>query len=93
MLTTLRLLSSTLSAKTPLPPYMVSPIELRQRFVNLLEKKIMIEPQDIADPSFPCYSAYLMNSLVFVDEMQIVLTVIEDLVGVEDPDIWITSRS
>ncbi|CAO3654904.1 unnamed protein product [Mucor hiemalis] len=93
MLTTLRLLSSTLSAKTPLPPYMISPIELRQRFVNLLEKKIMIEPKDIADPSFPCYSAYLMNSLIFVDEMQVVLTVVEDLVGVEDPDIWITART
>jgi hypothetical protein len=71
---------------------MISPIELRQRFVNLLEKKIMIEPKDIAAPSFPSYSAYLMNSLVFVDELQVVLTIIEDLVGVEDPDRWLTSR-
>jgi hypothetical protein len=72
---------------------MLSPVESRQRFVNLLEKKIMIEPKDIADPSFPSYSAYLMNSLVFVDELQVLLTVIEDLVGVEDPEEWLISRA
>lgn len=71
---------------------MISPIESRQRFVNLLEKKIMIEPKDLADPSFPSYSAYLMNSLVFVDELQALLTVIEELVGVEDPEEWLVTR-
>lgn len=85
-------MSTTLAAKSSLPPYMISPVESRQRFVNLLEKKIMIETKDIADPSFPSYSAYLMNSLVFVDELQTVLTVTEDLVGIEDPEDWITSR-
>lgn len=92
ILTSLKLVSTTLAAKSSLPPYMISPVESRQRFVNLLEKKIMIETKDIADPSFPSYSAYLMNSLVFVDELQTVLTVTEDLVGIEDPEDWITSR-
>ncbi|KAL0145745.1 hypothetical protein V8B55DRAFT_1464744 [Mucor lusitanicus] len=92
ILTSLKLVSTTLAAKSALPPYMISPVESRQRFVNLLEKKIMIEPKDIANPSFPSYSAYLMNSLVFVDELQTVLTVTEDLVGVEDPEDWIVSR-
>ncbi|CAO3634580.1 unnamed protein product [Mucor fragilis] len=92
ILTSLKLVSTTLAAKSSLPPYMISPVESRQRFVNLLEKKIMIEPKDIANPSFPSYSAYLMNSLVFVDELQTVLTVTEDLVGVEDPEDWIVSR-
>jgi hypothetical protein len=72
---------------------MLSPVESRQRFVNLLERKIMIEPKDIADPSFPSYSAYLMNSLVFVDELQVLLTAIEDIVGVEDPEEWLISRA
>lgn len=71
---------------------MISPVESRQRFVNLLEKKIMIEPKDLADPSFPSYSAYLMNSLVFVDELQALLTVVEELVGVEDPEEWLVTR-
>lgn len=71
---------------------MISPVESRQRFVNLLEKKIMIEPKDLADPSFPSYSAYLMNSLVFVDELQALLTVVEELVGVEDPEEWLMTR-
>lgn len=86
-------MSSTLAAKTSLPPYMVAPIESRQRFVNLLEKKIMFDKSDIADPSFPCYSAYLMNSVVFVEELQIVLGVTEDLVGVEDPEYWLLTRA
>lgn len=60
--------------------------------MNLLEKKIMIEAEDIANPSFASYSAYLMNSLVFVDELQAVLVVTEDLVGIEDPEEWILSR-
>ena len=72
---------------------MISPIELRQRFVNLLEKKILISAEDIADSSFPSYSAYLMNSLAFVDELQVVLAVAEDLVGVEDPDCWLISHT
>ncbi|GAA5805760.1 hypothetical protein HPULCUR_011285 [Helicostylum pulchrum] len=92
ILTSLKLLSTTLSSKTSLPPYMISPVESRQRFVNLLEKKIMIEPKDLADPSFPSYSAYLMNSLVFVDELQALLTVVEELVGVEDPEEWLMTR-
>ncbi|KAI8645988.1 hypothetical protein BD408DRAFT_399901 [Parasitella parasitica] len=92
ILTSLKLVSTTLAAKSSLPPYMISPVESRQRFVNLLEKKIMIEPKDLANPSFPSYSAYLMNSLVFVDELQTVLTVTEDLVGIEDPEDWIISR-
>lgn len=71
----------------------MSPVESRQRFVNLLEKKIMIEPKDLADPSFPSYSAYLMNSLVFVDELQVLLTSIEELVGVENPEEWLMARA
>jgi hypothetical protein len=72
---------------------MMSPVESRQRFVNLLEKKIMIEPKDLADPSFPSYSAYLMNSLVFVDELQVLLASIEELVGVENPEEWLMSQA
>jgi hypothetical protein len=86
-------MSSTLDSKASLPPYMTPPLELRGRFVNLIEKKIMIEPKDIADPSFPSYSAYLMNSLVFVDELQSLLDETEILVGVEDPEEWLRSRT
>ncbi|KAI8081920.1 uncharacterized protein B0P05DRAFT_66126 [Gilbertella persicaria] len=71
---------------------MADPIETRQKFVNLLEKKIMIEAKDIANPSFPSYSAYLMNSLVFVDELESVLHTTQNLVGVEDPEEWLRSR-
>ncbi|CEJ05363.1 hypothetical protein RMCBS344292_19306 [Rhizopus microsporus] len=93
ILSTLKMISSTLYAKTSLPPYMLSPIECRENFVNILEKKIMIEPSDIANPSFPSYSSYLMNSLVFVDELQVLLSVVQDLVGVENPEQWLNSRS
>ncbi|KAI7907901.1 uncharacterized protein BX663DRAFT_14209 [Cokeromyces recurvatus] len=93
ILTSAKLISSTLAAKTALPPYMISPIDARQRFTSLLEKKIMIDPKDIANPSFSSYSAYLMNGLVFVDELEKVLNVTKDLVGIEDPDEWILSRS
>lgn len=72
---------------------MISPIELRQRVFNMLEKKIMFDQNDIADPSFPCYSAYIMNNLMFIDELQIVLGIIQDLVGVEDPECWLLTRA
>ncbi|KAI8973360.1 hypothetical protein BDF20DRAFT_646926 [Mycotypha africana] len=93
ILTCLKLISSTLAAKTPLPPCMISPLESRQKFITHLEKKIMVEPKDIANISFPSFSAYLMNGLVFVDELQRVLTVTKDLVGVENPEEWISSRA
>ncbi|KAI8378396.1 Fusaric acid resistance protein-like-domain-containing protein [Blakeslea trispora] len=93
IITCLKLISSTLATKASLPPYLTHPIESRQKVINLLEKKIMISGKDIANPSFPSYSACLMNSLVFVDELEAALNVTERLVGVEDPEEWLLSRA
>ncbi|KAG1054414.1 hypothetical protein G6F43_003567 [Rhizopus delemar] len=93
ILSIFKLTSSTLYAKTSLPPYILSPIDCRERFVNLLERKIMIEAKDIANSSFPFYSSYLMNGLVLVDELQVLLSITEELVGIEDPEQWLLSRA
>ncbi|KAG0182910.1 hypothetical protein DFQ28_003639 [Apophysomyces sp. BC1034] len=89
IMTTLKLLSSTLAAKMSLPPYMEKPVKSRLRFAKLLEKKIQIGPAEISNPSFPAYSTYMMNSSAFVSELHTLLEVIEDLVGVEDPEEWL----
>ncbi|KAI9474121.1 MAG: hypothetical protein EXX96DRAFT_487378, partial [Benjaminiella poitrasii] len=92
ILTSAKLISSTLTVKTSLPPYMFSPVGARQRFTILLEKKIMVESSDIANPSFHNYNACLMNGLVFVYELEQVNNVTKDLLGVEDLDERILSR-
>lgn len=53
----------------------------------------MIEAKDIANSSFPFYSSYLMNGLVLVDELQVLLSITEELVGIEDPEQWLLSRA
>ncbi|CAO3597555.1 unnamed protein product [Absidia cylindrospora] len=89
IMTTLKLLSTTLAAKTPLPPYMVEPAEARARFAKILEHQINVRPTDMEDPSFPSYSTYMMNGSAFVTELQELLEAVTDLVGVEDPEEWL----
>lgn len=91
-MTTLKLLSTTLAAKMALPPYFIAPDEARTRFSRELQRKITVRTQDIDNRSFQSYSSYIVTSLVFVDELQQLLKVVEDLVGVENPEEWLRSH-
>ncbi|KAI8339494.1 hypothetical protein BC941DRAFT_420641 [Chlamydoabsidia padenii] len=89
IMTTLKLVSATLAAKTPLPPYLVEPDEARERFAKTLEHQISFRPADMDDPSFPSYSTFMMNGSAFVTELQKLLDAVTDLVGVENPEEWL----
>ncbi|KAI9251490.1 hypothetical protein BDA99DRAFT_563757 [Phascolomyces articulosus] len=88
LLTTLKLLSSTMAAKMALPPYMLSPKEAMDRYSESLYENFRITDNHLSNPSFLNYSAYLVSSVAFVDELQKVLSAVEDLVGIEDPIEW-----
>ncbi|KAF7723004.1 hypothetical protein EC973_002420 [Apophysomyces ossiformis] len=92
IMTTLKLLSTTLAAKMALPPYMQRPVHSRFRLAKALETKIQIGPAEIANPSFPAYSSYMLNSFTFVSELDVLLEVVEDLVGVESPEEWLRTH-
>ncbi|KAI8391640.1 uncharacterized protein BYT42DRAFT_557576 [Radiomyces spectabilis] len=89
IVTTIKLVSSTMTAKASLPPYMISPQEARQRYIKVLEERIEIGADEIGNPTFPSYSTFIVNSSTFVSELQIVLDTVEGLVGVEDPTRWL----
>ncbi|KAI7853113.1 hypothetical protein BDC45DRAFT_464852 [Circinella umbellata] len=88
LLTSIKLLSSTMAAKMAFPPYMISPQEAMDRYSENLYNNSQLKPHHINDPAFLNYSAYLVSSAAFVNELQKVLESVEDLVGIEDPVAW-----
>ncbi|KAI8140052.1 hypothetical protein BJV82DRAFT_520831 [Fennellomyces sp. T-0311] len=89
VLTTIKLVSSTMAAKMSLPPYMVSPQESLDRYTQALYEKFHITGDHVSNPAYPSYCAYLISSTAFVDELTHVLASVEDLVGIEDPVEWL----
>lgn len=87
--TTLKVLASTLASKMSMPPYMITPGEARGRFFETLESNADFKPENVNSPTMIALCAYLSASSTFTMELQTVLETIEDLVGVEDPEIWL----
>lgn len=85
----MKLLSATLSSKMALPPFMLSPQELRERLAQRLSQVIVEFPDKLDMDTFPGYCAYAVNSFKFSEELGEVLECIEQLVGVEDPEQWL----
>ncbi|KAI8391663.1 uncharacterized protein BYT42DRAFT_509805 [Radiomyces spectabilis] len=86
VMTTLKLISTTLASKSAMPPYMISPEEARVRFARSLEQKINVRPEQIADIAFSSYSTFMMASSAFNSELQALLEAVQGLVGIEDYD-------
>ncbi|KAI7892507.1 uncharacterized protein EV154DRAFT_441374 [Mucor mucedo] len=89
ILAIMKLLSATLSSKMALPPYMLSPKELRERLAQRLSQVIVESPDHLDMNTFPGYCAYAVNSFKFSEELGEVLECVEQLVGVEDPEQWL----
>ncbi|CAO3607767.1 unnamed protein product [Cunninghamella echinulata] len=89
IMTTLKLISTTLLAKAPLPPFLLQPNEAMDRFSKILENEITLRVKDMEDPSFTSYSAYMMNASSFVKELNDLLEATTALVGVDAPDLWL----
>lgn len=85
----MKLLSATLSSKMALPPYMLSPKDLRERLAQHLSQVIIESPDHLDVYSFPGYCAYAVNSVKFSEELGEVLECVEQLVGIEDPEQWL----
>ena len=88
-MTTIKLISATLTAKTTLPPYMIEPHDVRAKFTANIERRLHIGTKEMLDPTFTRYCTYMLTSSAFVNELQSLLNTVKQLVGVEDPDEWI----
>ncbi|KAI9025842.1 hypothetical protein CLU79DRAFT_743331 [Phycomyces nitens] len=72
---------------------MVSPGEARIRFKTALEEKIQKGAPDVSPEAFSGFSAYMLNSNTFLEELQTLLKSVEDLVGIDDPNEWLDSHA
>ncbi|RCH92303.1 hypothetical protein CU097_001626 [Rhizopus azygosporus] len=89
----MKLLSATMASKIALPPFIVSPNDIRDRFGKRLASEIVQCPGRLDNATFPNYCAFTMNAIYFVNELSVVLDCIKQLVGVEDPEQWIVLHS
>ncbi|KAI9486242.1 MAG: hypothetical protein EXX96DRAFT_516153 [Benjaminiella poitrasii] len=90
MLSIMKVVSSTLASKMALPPFMSSPTDLKDRLSNKLRMAIIEHSEKhINSETFPSYCAYAVNSNKFAEELEQVIGLAEQLVGVEDPEQWL----
>lgn len=73
----------------PLPPYMISPQDLKDKVDEKLCSAIQRYPEQVCNETFPGYCAYTMASARFTDELIAASKCVEKLVGVENPEKWL----
>ncbi|ORY95665.1 hypothetical protein BCR43DRAFT_475613 [Syncephalastrum racemosum] len=89
VMTTLKMMATTLAAKMSMPPYMMTPAEARGRYLEELRRNLNARPEDLNSPSMLALGTYLAASTTFTSELQALLDTVEELVGVEDPEEWL----
>lgn len=89
VMTTLKMMATTLAAKMSMPPYMMTPAEARGRYLEELRRHVNARPEDLSNPSMLALGTYLAASTTFTSELQALLDTVEELVGVEDPEEWL----
>ncbi|KAI7897489.1 uncharacterized protein BX663DRAFT_444994 [Cokeromyces recurvatus] len=89
ILSIMKLVSSTMASKMALPPFMSSPTEMKHQLVKKLRKAIIECPDHLDNDTFPSYCAYTVNSSKFAEELEEVVALVKQLVGVEDPEQWL----
>ncbi|KAG0167527.1 hypothetical protein DFQ30_005988 [Apophysomyces sp. BC1015] len=92
VMTTFKVISATMAAKTQLPPYMIAPREARERYERALKNTSGSLNQATTFNNDTSYSAHVVNSLAFVSELQRLLDVATDLLGSEKPEEWLLIR-
>jgi hypothetical protein len=92
LLTVMRQLSATLFSKMPLPPYMISPDDLKDKLSEKLCMVIAKYPEQIHNDTFPSYCAYSVASYIFTQELNEAAVCVEKLVGVESPQSWLETH-
>ncbi|KAF7725934.1 hypothetical protein EC973_009171 [Apophysomyces ossiformis] len=89
IMTTFKVVSATMAAKTQLPPYMISPREAKQRYEKSMgDAAALLSPAN-AFYDDASYSAYVINSLAFAYELQKLVDLATDLLGSEKPEEWL----
>ncbi|KAI9480660.1 MAG: hypothetical protein EXX96DRAFT_481656 [Benjaminiella poitrasii] len=87
--TNMRHLSAALRAKMPLPPYMISPNDLKEKLAGIFSSAISSYPEEADNESLPNFCAYSAASYLFIQEFNEASECIEKLLGVEDPQKWL----
>lgn len=90
LLTIMRQLSATLLAKMPLPPYLISPNDLKDKLSQKLCAVIAMHPEQVRNDTYPSYCAYSVASYIFTQELNEAAACVEKLLGVENPQVWLS---
>ncbi|KAL9550742.1 hypothetical protein MBANPS3_004592 [Mucor bainieri] len=93
LLTIMRQLSATLLAKVPLPPYLISPDDLKEKLSQKLCAVIAMHPEQVQNDTYPSYCAYSVASYIFTQELNEAAACVEKLLGVENPQVWLSRHA
>ncbi|KAL7310317.1 hypothetical protein PS15m_009833 [Mucor circinelloides] len=93
LLTIMRQLSATLLAKVPLPPYLISPDDLKEKLSQKLCAVIATHPEQVQNDTYPSYCAYSVASYIFTQELNEAAACVEKLLGVENPQVWLSMHA
>ncbi|KAI9279412.1 hypothetical protein BC943DRAFT_355200 [Umbelopsis sp. AD052] len=85
VMTGFKLVSAALAAKTSLPPYLHYPKDALREFGEKIRQVPNTDSSYFKDPGYTVFAAYFLNSGSFVMELQKLLEIMEDLVGIDTP--------
>jgi hypothetical protein len=84
----MRQLSTSLISKMALPPYMISPENLKEKLASNLCAVISNFPEQIHNDTFYGYTSYSVACSLFIEELNRASECVENLLGIESPQIW-----
>jgi capsid portal protein len=76
-----------------LPPYMISPKDLKDKLGKKLCATLQKHPEQFYNETFPSYCAYSVASSKFTEELIAASECVEQLVGVDNPEKWLLLNS
>ncbi|GAA5810350.1 hypothetical protein MFLAVUS_003771 [Mucor flavus] len=85
----MRILSGTLISKTALPPYTISPNNLKEKLDRKLCITVRKYPEQLYNDTFSSFCAYSIASSKFTEELIEASECVERLVGVDNPADWL----
>jgi hypothetical protein len=93
VLVIMRQMSASLISKMPLPPYVISPNNLKEKLSGNLCSIVSTYPEQIHNDTFPSYSSYAVSCYLFIEELNSASACVENLLGIESPQKWLISNA
>lgn len=68
------------------------PTKARRNLTNLVRKSSALKVEHLGERDYTYFSAYLMSSEQLAVEIEILITIIRDLVGPDSVSIWLNYK-